>query len=74
MNPIGIHDGSKRAAQAADCSGRAGQVSRHATTLIGRVTEKMLALLQELLDRRTEELDASLLDVQFVVGNEVLLD
>ena len=40
----------------------------------GRVTEEVLALLQERQDRRKAELDASRRDVQFAVGDEVLLD
>ena len=43
---------------------------------MGRVTEEVLALLQERQDRRKAELDASWRDVQFDVGDdsEVLLD
>ena len=39
-----------------------------------RVTEEVRALLQERQDRRKAELDASRRDVQFDVGNGVLLD
>ena len=45
-----------------------------AATLMGRVTEEVRALLQERQDRRKAELDASRRDVQFAVGDEVLLD
>ena len=41
---------------------------------MGRVTAEVRALLQERQDRRKEELDASRRDVQFAVGDEVLLD
>ena len=38
------------------------------------MTEEVLALLQEQQDRRKAELDASRRDLQFDVGEEVLLD
>ena len=41
---------------------------------MGHVTAEVRALLQERQDRRKEELDASRRDVQFAVGDEVLLD
>ena len=48
-----------------------GEVAAH---LMGRVTAEVLVLLQERQDRRKEALDASRRDVQFAVGDEVLLD
>ena len=41
---------------------------------MGRVTEEVQALLQQRQDRRKAELDASRRDVQFDVGDKVLLD
>ena len=41
---------------------------------MGRVTAEVRALLQERQDRRKAELDAHGRDVQFAVGDEVLLD
>ena len=48
-----------------------GEAAAH---LMGRVTAEVRALLQERQDRRKAELDASRRDVQFAVGDEVLLD
>ena len=45
-----------------------------ATHLMGSMTAEVQALLQEHLDRCKAELDASRRDVQFAVGDEVLLD
>ena len=41
---------------------------------MGRITAEVRALLQERQDRRKAELDAQRRDVQFAVGDEVLLD
>ena len=41
---------------------------------MGRVTAEVRALLQERQDRHKAELDASRRDVQFSVGDEVLVD
>ena len=41
---------------------------------MGRVTTEVWALLQERQARRKAELDAHRRDVQFAVGDEVLLD
>ena len=48
-----------------------GEATAH---LMGRVTAEVRALLQERQDRRKAALDASRRDVQFAVGDEVLLD
>jgi hypothetical protein len=42
--------------------------------LMGRVTTKVRALLQERQDRRKAEFDAHQRDVRFAEGGEVLLD
>ena len=41
---------------------------------MGHITAKVRALLHERQDRRKAELDAHRRDVQFAVGNEVLLE
>ena len=60
-------------AAAADPAAPAGS-SEAVAHLMGRVTAEVRALLQERQDRRKAELDATRRDVQFAVGDEVLLD
>ena len=48
-----------------------GEAAAH---LMGRITAEVRALLQERQDRQKAELDAHRRDVQFAVGDEVLLD
>ena len=51
--------------------GDSGEAAAH---LMGRITAEVRALLQERQDRRKAELDTHRWDVQFAVGDEVLLD
>ena len=60
-------------AAAADPAAPAGS-GEAVAHLMGRVTAEVQALLQDRQDRRKAELDATRRDVQFAVGDEVLLD